>query len=88
MLQVIGQPTHADGNPTHLEPHIVGFIRKLEKLFPTIKIVRQDERFTSVDAKRIILQSGAKKKKRQDKSLVDKVSAILILQDYMESQRN
>lgn len=84
---VIGEPRHADGNPTHLTPVIKKFKKRLHQLYPDKEIVLQDERFTSVDAKRIIRESGAKKKKRQDKSLVDKVSAVLILQDYMESKR-
>lgn len=84
---VVGMPLHADGNPTNLEPAISDFIRKVNKLFPTIKVVRQDERFTSSDAKRIILWSGANKKKRRDKSLVDKISAVLILQEFLEARR-
>jgi len=81
---VVGEPLDLDGNPTDATPHVVGFVRKVEKLFPKIKVVTQDERFTSVDAKRIILESGAKKKKRRDKTLVDKISAVLILQEYLE----
>lgn len=80
---VIGEPLHPDGNPTSLMTHIVGFTRKLKKLFPDKAVVLHDEQFTSENAKQIILHSGAKKKKRQDKGLVDKVSAILILQDYL-----
>ncbi len=82
---VIGDPKHLDGSPTHLSPQIVGLVRQIEKLYPNKKVVLQDERFTSADAKKIILQSGVKKKKRRDKGLVDKVSAILILQEYMEN---
>jgi len=67
---------------------VEGFIKAFKKLFPDIMVETQDERFTSEDAKKIILKSGAKKKKRRDKSLVDKVAAILILQDYMESKRS
>ena len=84
---VVGMPYHLDGNPTHVSPLIEEFIKKINKLFPALKVVTQDERFTSVDAKKIILQSGAKKKKRRDKSLVDKISAVLILQEYMETKR-
>lgn len=84
---VIGEPKHLDGNPTSLSPKIDTFIKKLNKLFPELRVERQDERFTSKDAKQIILQSGAKKKKRQDKSLVDKISAVLILQDFLEHHR-
>jgi len=84
---VVGYPRHLDGNPGQITPQIEKFVSKVRKLFPELNVAYQDERFTSVDAKRIILQSGAKKKKRRDKSLVDKVSAILILQEYMESKR-
>jgi len=84
---VVGEPMHLDGNPTHVTPLIEKFILEVKKRFPKIEIARQDERFTSVEAKSIILKSGAKKKKRRDKSLVDKISAVLILQEYMESQR-
>jgi putative pre-16S rRNA nuclease len=84
---VVGMPFHLDGKPTYVSPLIEDFIKKVNKLFPTLEVVTQDERFTSQDAKKIILQSGAKKKKRQDKSLVDKISAVLILQEYLESQR-
>jgi len=81
---VVGEPAHADGNSTHLNPKIKKFVEQFQQLFPDIKVVMQDERFTSVDAKRILLQSGAKKKKRRDKSLIDKISAVLILQQYLE----
>ena len=80
---VVGEPMHEDDNPTQIAHLVLGFTRKLNKLFPHIPVVMHDERFSSSDAKRIILESGAKKKKRQDKSLVDKISAVLILQDYL-----
>lgn len=83
---VVGEPLHLDGKPAQIAHLVVGFVRKLQKLFPDVQVITHDERFTSEDAKRIILQSGAKKKKRQDKGLVDKISAILILQDYLESR--
>ena len=63
---------------------IENFVRHIVKSFPSMKIDRIDERFTSVLASRAILESGVKKKKRQDKGLVDEVSATIILQDYME----
>ena len=66
---------------------VVGLSRKLKKLYPEKEIVLHDERFSSEDAKRAILLSGAKKKKRRDKSLVDKISAVIILQDYLETKR-
>ena len=85
---VVGMPMHLDGNPAQIADKVEGFIKAFKKLFPDIMVETQDERFTSEDAKKIILKSGAKKKKRRDKSLVDKVAAILILQDYMESKRS
>jgi putative Holliday junction resolvase len=78
---------HWDGNPAQIAPQVNAFVAKIKELFPRILVVMQDERFTSEDAKKIILQSGAKKKKRQDKALVDKISAVLILQEYLEKTR-
>lgn len=83
---VLGEPLYPDGNPAQIHHLVVGLKRKLEKLYPNIPVIFQDERYTSQEAKIIIRNSGAKKKKRQDKNLVDKVSAVLILQDYMESE--
>ena len=80
---VFGKPTHADGNETFLMDDIRLFIKKLLKKFPLIEIDFQDESFTSVEAKHIIMLSGAKKKKRRDKALIDKVSAVIILQKYL-----
>ncbi len=84
---VIGEPRHKDGNPTFLTPIVHKFGAKIEKKYPDKKITFVDESFTSSDAKAIILQSGAKRKKRRDKGLVDKISAVLILQQYLESKR-
>lgn len=84
---VVGDPKYPDGNPAQIAHLVVGFVRKLKEMFPEIKIDMIDERYTSEEAKRIILKSGAKKKKRRDKGLVDKISAVLILQDYMEQNR-
>lgn len=81
---VVGEPMYPDGNPAQIAHLVVGFVRNLKKLFPDIPVVMQDERYTSVEAKQVILQSGVSQKKRRDKSLVDKISAVLILQEYME----
>ncbi len=83
-LIVIGLPIHKDGNFTYLKVSIDQFVASLSKKFPAIKIDFTDEQFSSVLAKQIILDSGAKKKKRQDKALVDKVSAVVILQKYLK----
>ena len=81
---IIGYPYHSDGNPGQLAPIIEGLANQLRKQFPSLEIVFHDESLTSKQAKEIILKSGHRKKKRRDKTLVDKVSAILILQDYLK----
>ncbi len=81
---VVGEPTHADGNPTYLTPLVHKFIEELNKAFPNIPVSTWDERYTSVEAKRVILAAGFKKKQRQDKALVDRISAAIILQEYMD----
>lgn len=83
-LFVVGEPMHADGSPAQISHLVVGFVRKLKKTFPGIPVEMVDERYTSEEAKLIIRESGLKKKKRRDKALVDKISAVLILQDYMD----
>lgn len=80
---VFGKPTHRDGASTYLQEHIDVFVINLSKEFPDVSIDYQDERMTSIEAKSIILQSGIKKSKRRDKTLVDKISAVLILQKYL-----
>lgn len=81
---VVGMPLHMDGNPGQIAPQVEVFMRNLAQLFPEVPVIAWDERYTSRDAKRIILESGAKKKKRRDKALVDKISAALILEDYLK----
>lgn len=84
---VVGEPMYPDGNPAQIAHLVVGLVRQLRKTYPTKEVVTWDERYTSEEAKRVIRESGAKKKKRQDKALVDKISAVLILQDFMENRR-
>jgi len=80
---VFGKPTHSDGTETALMKKINEFVKKLRIEFPLLSIDFIDESFTSVMAKEIIFQSGVKKSKRRDKSLVDRVSAVIILQKYL-----
>lgn len=80
---VIGLPVHTDGNFTYLKSDIDAFAIACKKKFPNVVIDFADEQFSSVHAKRIIIESGIKKKKRQDKSLVDRISAVVILQRYL-----
>lgn len=81
---VVGLPLYPDGNPAQIAPQADAFAEQLRKLFPGKPVFRQDERYTSNEAKRIILQSGVKKQKRRDKALVDKIAAALILEQYMQ----
>lgn len=81
---VLGEPLHEDGAPAQLHPRILILKKELERIFPNVTVVLQDERYTSEEAKRVIMMSGAGKKKRQDKALVDQVSAAIILQAYMQ----
>lgn len=81
---VVGKPLQMDGTASQSAQHIVGFIRKLKKVYPGIQIIEIDERFTSKIASRVIAESGLKKSKRQEKGLVDSVAATIILQTYME----
>lgn len=80
---VVGLPVHKDGNFTHIKPHIDRFVKRLNQLWPDIEIDFADEQFSSAQAKNIILEMGVKKKKRQDKGLTDKISAVVILQRYL-----
>jgi len=80
---VIGLPTHNDGNYTLIKPDIDALVAKINILWPDLKVDFGNERMSSVDAKAIIMQSGANRKTRQDKALVDKVSAVIILQRYL-----
>jgi putative Holliday junction resolvase len=81
---VVGEPRQMDNSPSEAEVLIRPFIEKLERTFPGIPVHRQDERFTSREAIRSMVASGVKKKNRKDKSLVDEVSATLILQGYLD----
>jgi len=75
-----------NNNPSQIENSILIFIKKIQKEFPLIQIMREDERFTSLIAKKTILSSGISKSKRKNKLLVDKVSATIILQSYLEKK--
>jgi len=79
---VIGKPLQSNNRPSEIEDQILLFIKNLNKIFPKIIITRYDERFTSLLAKQTINNSGITKKKRKNKSLVDKISATIILQSY------
>ena len=82
---IVGLPLKGDNETYEIENHIQGFIKRFTKKHPQIAVERFDERFTSKMAFDTILQSGIKKKKRQDKSLIDKVSAAILLQEYLQN---
>ena len=81
---VVGRPLQRDGTPSPVEPHIKGFIKRFVKKFPTLKVARSHERYTSKMARQVVIESGLSKKKRRDKTLIDKISAAIILQDYLQ----
>ncbi len=80
---IVGLAKQMDNTLSESSVYIEPFVLELGKKYPDKKIVRIDERFTSKIASRAILDSGAKKKQRRDKALVDTVSAVIILQSYM-----
>ena len=80
---IVGEPKQMDGSPSQSAEIINAFVANFVKAFPQMPLARVDERFTSKIASRAILDSGAKKKQRRDKALVDTVSAVIILQSYM-----
>jgi len=82
----VGEPKKLNNESADIEQHIKGFIRNLQKCLPTIEIQRLDERFTSKIAFQSIIDSGISKKKRNQKEIVDQVSATLILQSYLEKK--
>ena len=82
---VVGQPKQKNGNYSEVEKEILLFIIKLQNTFPNIPIARQDERFTSIIAFNSLIQTGAKKKTRKNKAVLDEISATLILQSFLES---
>lgn len=83
-LFVIGDPKNLDNTPAESAPLVKSFINQLHQQFPHIPIIAYDERFTSKIAFQSMIASGKKKKYRQKKEHVDKISAVIILQSYME----
>ena len=81
---VLGKPTRMDGTPSDTWRFIEPLAERLRRAYPDKKVVFYDERFTSVIAHRAMLDSGIGKMARRDKALVDKISATIILQGYME----
>ena len=84
---VVGKPSRMDGTPSETWRFIEPLARRLQRSWPDKEVVFHDERFTSVLAHRAMLESGMGRMARRDKALVDKISATIILQSYMEFNR-
>lgn len=84
---VVGMPIRLDGTDSSNTPAVKSFVKKLEATFPTIPVHLHDERFTSKMALQAMIAGGSTKKDRRDKGNIDKVSAAIILQSYMESKK-
>ncbi|WP_372800234.1 Holliday junction resolvase RuvX [Lutibacter sp.] len=85
-LFIVGEPKQLNSKESESEQFIKPFIQKLKTTFPKIPIKRVDERFTSKMAFQSIIDSGLKKKQRQNKALIDEISATLILQTYLQNK--
>jgi putative Holliday junction resolvase len=83
---VVGYPVQMNNKPSESVSYINPFIKKLKKTYPEKHIYLADERFTSQMAIRTMIDGGVKKKDRQDKSMVDKISASIILQSFLDSR--
>ena len=80
---LIGEPKQMNGQPSESTEIIEKFVQKFKSTFPEMKVERSDERFTSKMAFQTMIDSGLKKKQRQNKALVDEIAATIMLQDYL-----
>jgi len=83
---IVGEPKRLNNEPSEIAPKIDEFVVKFKKLYPAIEVIRMDERFTSKMAFQTMIDSGLKKKQRQNKALVDEIAATILLQDYLNSK--
>ena len=84
---VVGYPMNLDGKPAEAAADVDAFLKRLAKNFPAIPVSLEDERFTSVLAHRAMIDGGMKKSERRKKESVDKISAAIILQSYMDRNK-
>ena len=87
VLFVVGYPINMDGKPSEAAKDIDIFLKLLAKAFPEIPVQLEDERFTSVLAHRAMIDGGMKKQDRMKKESVDKISAAIILQSYLDKKK-
>ncbi len=86
-LFVVGWPMNLDNTPAQSARFVEEFLRRLRKNFPDTPVELEDERFTSVLAHRAMIDGGMKKMDRRDKAVVDKISAAIILQSYLDRKK-
>jgi len=86
-LFIVGYPKQLNNEPSENQKYVEAFVKNLNKTLPDIPVKYYDERFTSVMAHQAMIDGGLKKHQRQDKKTVDKISAVLILQSYLESTK-
>ena len=84
---VVGHPKQMNNEDSENMKYVKAFVAALTRALPDIPVVYHDERFTSVLAHKAMLDDGLKKMKRQDKALVDEISAVIILQSYLEQKK-
>lgn len=84
---VVGYPLNLNGAPAQAATDVDVFLKKLQKAFPDTPLALEDERFTSVLAHRAMIDGGMKKSDRRDKNSVDKISAAIILQSYLDKKK-
>ncbi len=84
---VVGQPKQMNNEPSENMKYVEAFVSHLKRTVPDVPVEFYDERFTSVLAHKAMIDGGLKKKKRQDKGLVDEISAVIILQSYLENKK-
>ena len=82
-LVLVGEPKQKDGSHSTIEEQIQQFLKKFSEVFPDLEVKRVDERYTSKMAFQTMIDSGLKKKQRQNKALVDEISATIILQEFL-----
>ncbi len=85
---VVGNPKQMNNEPSESVTFIIAFLNRFKKLYPNMPIQLIDERFTSKLALQAMIDGGMKKKQRQNKGVVDSISAVIILQSYMEMKEN
>jgi len=86
-LFVVGYPKQLNNEPSENMKYVEAFVKNLHKALPDIPVKYYDERFTSVMAHKVMIDGGLKKHKRRDKKITDRISAVLILQNYLEKTK-